>query len=87
MTVALPLQSSGQVTRETFWQITHTGEAVFYYLAFLAIVVFLYGVYDRFARYAQGGCSTRPESSPPTRSSSTATWSAASCTPLSSGGS
>jgi Fe-S oxidoreductase/nitrate reductase gamma subunit len=53
MTVPLvPLQ---ETTRETFWQISHVGEAVFYYLAALAIVVFLYGVYDRFARYAQGG--------------------------------
>jgi Fe-S oxidoreductase/nitrate reductase gamma subunit len=52
MTVPLvPLQ---ETTRPTFWQISHTGEVVFYYLAAVAIAVFLYGVYDRFARYAQG---------------------------------
>jgi Fe-S oxidoreductase/nitrate reductase gamma subunit len=48
--VALPLQ----VTRETFWTIGPVGEAAFYYLAAVAILVFLYGVYERFARYARG---------------------------------
>jgi Fe-S oxidoreductase len=43
-----------EVTRETFWQISHVGEIVFYYLAAVAILVFLYGVYQRFARYSQG---------------------------------
>jgi len=42
------------VTRETFWGISHTGEVVFYYLAAVTIVVFAWGVYDRFARYAEG---------------------------------
>ncbi|PSQ42412.1 Fe-S oxidoreductase [Halobacteriales archaeon SW_7_68_16] len=45
---------SGQVTRETFWGISGIGEVVFYYLAAVAILVFLYGVYDRVARYATG---------------------------------
>ncbi|MCO8265414.1 heterodisulfide reductase-related iron-sulfur binding cluster [Haloferax sp. AB510] len=42
------------VTRDTFWTISPVGEAAFYYLATVAILVFLYGVYDRFARYARG---------------------------------
>jgi len=41
-------------TRETFWLIGSTGKAVFYYLAAVAILVFLYGVYARFMRYTQG---------------------------------
>jgi len=48
------LAQTADVTRPTFWRIGHVGEAVFYYLAAVAIVVFLYGVYDRFARYARG---------------------------------
>jgi Fe-S oxidoreductase/nitrate reductase gamma subunit len=44
----------GETTRPTFWQISHTGEAVFYYLAALSTLVFAWGVYARFARYAQG---------------------------------
>ncbi len=42
------------MTRETFWLIGPVGELVFYYLAVLTIAVFLWGVYDRFARYARG---------------------------------
>ncbi|GAB3414604.1 heterodisulfide reductase-related iron-sulfur binding cluster [Haloparvum alkalitolerans] len=41
-------------TRETFWTVGPTGKAVFYYLAALASLVFLYGVYARFRRYADG---------------------------------
>ncbi|PSQ27336.1 Fe-S oxidoreductase [Halobacteriales archaeon QS_9_68_17] len=41
-------------TRETFWTISEVGEVVFYYLAAVAIAVLLYGLYDRFARYARG---------------------------------
>ncbi|MGM0590822.1 MAG: (Fe-S)-binding protein [Halobacteriota archaeon] len=48
------LQTGAAITRETFWTISPVGEAVFYYLATVAILVFLYGVYGRFARYAQG---------------------------------
>jgi Fe-S oxidoreductase len=42
------------VTRETFWTIGPVGEAVFYFLATVAVLVFGYGVYERFARYARG---------------------------------
>ncbi|WP_101295240.1 heterodisulfide reductase-related iron-sulfur binding cluster [Halegenticoccus soli] len=48
------LQASGEITRETFWTIGPVGEAAFYYLSAVAILVFLYGVYGRFARYARG---------------------------------
>jgi Fe-S oxidoreductase len=41
-------------TRPTFWRVGDVGKAVFYYLAALAILVFLYGVYERVSRYAQG---------------------------------
>ncbi|SFR35687.1 Fe-S oxidoreductase [Halogeometricum rufum] len=41
-------------TRETFWTISPVGKAVFYALAAMAVLVFLYGVYERFARYARG---------------------------------
>ncbi|WP_121820935.1 heterodisulfide reductase-related iron-sulfur binding cluster [Halostella salina] len=47
-------QASDAVTRETFWTISDVGKVAFYYLAAVAILVFLYGVYDRFARYARG---------------------------------
>jgi len=42
------------VTRETFWTIGPVGEAVFYYLAAVAILVFLYGIYERVSRYMAG---------------------------------
>ncbi|WP_058993733.1 (Fe-S)-binding protein [Haloarcula sp. CBA1127] len=42
-------------TRPTFWRIGDVGKVLFYYLAALAIIVFLYGVYNRVTRYAQGG--------------------------------
>ncbi|NHN46121.1 4Fe-4S dicluster domain-containing protein [Halostella sp. JP-L12] len=47
-------QAEDAVTRETFWTISEVGEVVFYYLAAVAILMFLYGVYARFARYARG---------------------------------
>jgi Fe-S oxidoreductase len=47
-------QAGGEVTRPTFWRIGAVGEAVFYYLAAVALLVFAYGVYARFARYARG---------------------------------
>jgi Fe-S oxidoreductase len=50
--MSFALQS--EVTRPTFWGISHTGEILFYYLAAVAIAVFVYGVYGRFARYARG---------------------------------
>jgi len=42
------------VTRETFWQISRVEEVLFYFLAAVAILVFVYGVYSRFARYTSG---------------------------------
>ncbi len=48
------LLQSGEVTRPTFWQIGPTGKAVFYYLAVVTILVFLYGVVGRVQRYRQG---------------------------------
>ena len=42
-------------TRPTFWRIGDVGKVLFYYLAALAVIVFLYGVYNRVARYSQGG--------------------------------
>ncbi|WP_135822198.1 (Fe-S)-binding protein [Halostella litorea] len=47
-------QAEGTVTRETFWTISGVGEVLFYYLAAVAVLVFLYGVYDRVARYTRG---------------------------------
>ncbi|USZ66821.1 (Fe-S)-binding protein [Halorussus salilacus] len=47
-------QAGDEVTRPTFWQIGHLGEALFYYLSAVAIAIFLYGVYDRFATYSRG---------------------------------
>ncbi|WP_232686728.1 (Fe-S)-binding protein [Halobacterium zhouii] len=41
-------------TRPTFWRIGHVGEALFYYLAAVAIAFLLFGVYQRFATYAKG---------------------------------
>ncbi|KPN29588.1 hypothetical protein SY89_00302 [Halolamina pelagica] len=40
-------------TRETFWTISPTGKAAFYFLAAAAILVFAVGVYERFQRYAR----------------------------------
>jgi Fe-S oxidoreductase/nitrate reductase gamma subunit len=48
------LAQTGAETRPTFWRIGHVGEVVFYYLAAVAVAIFLYGVYQRFATYAQG---------------------------------
>ncbi len=47
-------QTGETPTRETFWGLGGVEEILFYYLAAVAIVVFLYGVYTRFARYADG---------------------------------
>ena len=46
--------AEGTVTRETFWRISHTGEVLFYLLAAVAILIFVYGVYRRFDRYTEG---------------------------------
>jgi Fe-S oxidoreductase/nitrate reductase gamma subunit len=42
------------VTRPTFWRIGDIGEAIFYFLSLLAIILFAYGVYQRFTRYSRG---------------------------------
>ncbi|MFC7071864.1 (Fe-S)-binding protein [Halovenus rubra] len=41
-------------TRKTFWQISSVGEVIFYFLTAVTVLVFIYGLYSRFARYAQG---------------------------------
>ncbi|MDF9747359.1 (Fe-S)-binding protein [Natrinema salsiterrestre] len=46
--------AQSDVARETYWGITSVEYAVFYLLAFTAIAIFVYGVYQRFARYADG---------------------------------
>ena len=46
--------AEGTVTRETFWRIGHTGEVLFYLLAAVTILIFVYGVYRRFDRYTEG---------------------------------
>ncbi|WP_306054744.1 (Fe-S)-binding protein [Natronococcus wangiae] len=43
-----------EVTRETYWGLSSTEYALFYLLATVVVLVFLYGVYQRFARYAAG---------------------------------
>ncbi|OYR81060.1 Fe-S oxidoreductase, partial [Halorubrum sp. E3] len=52
----IPLQAA---TRETFWTIGPVGKAAFYWLAAVAVLVFLYGVYARFAAYARGSADPR----------------------------
>jgi len=48
------LAQTGEVTRPTFWGIGPLGEAAFYYLAAVAILVFLLGSFDRVRRYTRG---------------------------------
>jgi Fe-S oxidoreductase len=43
-----------EVTRETYWGLSATEYVLFYFLATVTILVFLYGVYQRFARYTAG---------------------------------
>jgi len=52
-------QSGGEVTRPTFYGISHVGEVIFYYLAVVAILILLYGAYERVTRYAQGAEDSR----------------------------
>ncbi|MFB6105509.1 MAG: (Fe-S)-binding protein [Halobacteriaceae archaeon] len=47
--MTVPLQ-----TRPTFWHVGHVGEALFYYLAAVAVAIFALGVYGRVRRYARG---------------------------------
>ncbi|MFC6905323.1 heterodisulfide reductase-related iron-sulfur binding cluster [Halalkalicoccus tibetensis] len=53
------LQAGGEVTRETFWQIGPLGRGMFYFLSVVAVLVFVYGVYERFARYTEGEADPR----------------------------
>ncbi|WP_257299414.1 heterodisulfide reductase-related iron-sulfur binding cluster [Haloarchaeobius sp. FL176] len=46
-----PLQTPG---RETFWQIGHVQEILFYFFAAMALLTFGWGVYRRFKRYTRG---------------------------------
>ncbi|AGB35909.1 heterodisulfide reductase-related iron-sulfur binding cluster [Natronococcus occultus] len=43
-----------EATRETYWGLSSTEYALFYLLATVTILVFLYGVYTRFTRYTAG---------------------------------
>ena len=54
MTPVVLAQETGQVTRPTFCHIGSVGEVLFYYLAAVAIVVLVYGFYERFAGYTSG---------------------------------
>ncbi|QIO24655.1 (Fe-S)-binding protein [Haloarcula sp. JP-L23] len=56
----LLLQSGAEVTRPTFWRIGPIGKVLFYYLAVVAIGVFLVGSYQRVSQYTEG----RPDSFP-----------------------
>ncbi|WP_122089852.1 heterodisulfide reductase-related iron-sulfur binding cluster [Halalkalicoccus subterraneus] len=53
------LQTGGEITRETFWQIGPLGKGMFYFLSAVALLVFGYGVYARFARYTGGDADPR----------------------------
>ncbi|WP_247003472.1 heterodisulfide reductase-related iron-sulfur binding cluster [Halosolutus gelatinilyticus] len=46
--------AQSDVTRDTYWGISSTEYALFYLLATITILVFVYGVYRRFSRYAEG---------------------------------
>ncbi|SDD84416.1 hypothetical protein SAMN05192552_10571, partial [Natrinema hispanicum] len=52
--------AQADVARETYWGITSVEYAVFYFLAFVTVAVFTYGVYQRFARYTQGDGESFP---------------------------
>ncbi|WP_114577111.1 (Fe-S)-binding protein [Saliphagus sp. LR7] len=52
--MAILAAAAGSPTRETFRGISGVEELLFYYLAAVAVVVLAYGVYARFARYAEG---------------------------------
>ncbi|ADJ16838.1 heterodisulfide reductase-related iron-sulfur binding cluster [Halalkalicoccus jeotgali] len=48
------VQTGGEITRETFWQIGPLAKGMFYFLSVVALLVFIYGVYERLARYTEG---------------------------------
>ncbi|MFC6724390.1 heterodisulfide reductase-related iron-sulfur binding cluster [Halobium palmae] len=47
-------------TREVFWTISPIGKAAFYFLAAVSVLLFLYGVYERFARYTRAADDPLP---------------------------
>ena len=53
MVSPVPLQTE-EATRETFWLISTHEKVLFYFLATVTVFVFLYGTYERFARYTEG---------------------------------
>ncbi|WP_336134998.1 (Fe-S)-binding protein [Natronomonas amylolytica] len=54
MLSVLPLQAGESVARETYWQIGPVQKVVFYFLATLTVLIAAIGIYQRFARYAEG---------------------------------
>ncbi|MFC4357006.1 heterodisulfide reductase-related iron-sulfur binding cluster [Halobium salinum] len=61
-------------TREVFWTISPVGKGLFYGLAAMSVVLFLYGVYARFARYTRAAEEPIPRLDElPARVSSSAT--------------
>ena len=54
MLPALPLQAGSEVARDTFWLIGPVQKVIFYFLATLTVIILAIGVYQRFARYAEG---------------------------------
>ncbi|MBX0324461.1 (Fe-S)-binding protein [Halomicroarcula sp. F13] len=56
----LLFQSGAEVTRPTFWRIGPIGKVLFYYLAAVAIGVFLVGSYQRVMQYTEGRSESFP---------------------------
>jgi Fe-S oxidoreductase/nitrate reductase gamma subunit len=54
MLSALPIQAGDDLARETYWQIGPVQKVVFYFLATLTVLIAAIGIYQRFARYAEG---------------------------------
>ena len=52
--MSMALQAGSEITRKTYWLIGPVQKAVFYFLATLTVLVLAIGVYQRFARYAEG---------------------------------
>ena len=45
---------ASQVTREVFWNVSHTGEIILYSLALIATAIFCYGAFLQYKRIARG---------------------------------
>ncbi|MEF8809112.1 heterodisulfide reductase-related iron-sulfur binding cluster, partial [Natronomonas sp.] len=54
MLPVLPIQAGEDLARETYWQIGPVQKVVFYFLATLTVLIAAIGIYQRFARYAEG---------------------------------